>query len=66
LGPGKTVVIASFMRKRDQLIWGTGGNSIPRQHPQKLVVRWVSVSDCSRHEHSGDREGRKKSTDGHG
>jgi hypothetical protein len=54
------------MRKRDQLIRWAGGNSIPRQHPEKLVVRWVSVSDCSRHEHSGDREGRKKSTDSHG
>ena len=54
------------MRKRDQLIWWTGGDSVPRQQPQKLVILRVGVSNSSRHEYSGGREGRKKWIDIHG
>jgi hypothetical protein len=59
LGARKTIVSAPFMGKGDQLVWWAGGNSVPRQQPQKLVIWRVSVSDRSRHEHSGGGEGRK-------
>jgi len=62
----KTIVVAPFMRKGDQLVWWAGGNSVPRQQPQKLVMRRVSVSDSSCHECSCGGEGRKKWTDSHG
>jgi len=54
------------MRKRDQLLRRAAGNSVPRQQPQKLVILRVSVSDSTRHEYSGGREGRKKWIDVHG
>jgi hypothetical protein len=65
-GARKTVVFAPSMRKRDQLLRRSAGNFVPRQQRQKLVVLWVSVSDCSRHEYSGGRECRKQWNDGHG
>jgi hypothetical protein len=54
------------MRKGDQLLWWAGGNSIPRQQPQELVILSIGVSNSSRHEYSGGREGRKKWFDVHG
>jgi hypothetical protein len=66
LGARKTVVVAPSMRKRDQLVRRAGGNSVPRQQPQKLVILRVSVRDSSRHEYSGGCEGRKKWFDVHG
>ncbi len=48
-GARKTVVIASFMRKGDQLLWWAGGNSVPRQQPQKLIILRVSVSNSCSH-----------------
>jgi hypothetical protein len=59
-GARKTVVVAPFMCKSDQLVWWARGNSVPRQQPQKLVILLVSVSDSTRHEYSGGRDGRKK------
>src|ERR1700685_4550566 len=43
----KAVVITTFMRKSDQLIWWAGGNAVPRQQAQKLVILRVSVSDST-------------------
>jgi hypothetical protein len=66
LGARKTLVVAPFMRKGDQLRWWAGGNSVPRQQPQKLVILRVGVSNSCRHEYSGGCEGRKKWFDVHG
>ena len=62
----KAVVITSFVRKGDQLVWWAGGNSVPRQQPQKLIILRVGVRNSSRHEYSGGCEGRKKWLDVHG
>jgi hypothetical protein len=65
-GARKSIVIAPFMRKRDQLLWWAGGNSVPRQQPQELVILRVSVSYRSRHEYRGRGEGGNKCADSHG
>ena len=63
----KAVVITTFMRKSDQLIWWAGGNAVPRQEAQKLVILRVSVGNGSRHQHNcGGSENRTERIDSHG
>jgi hypothetical protein len=55
------------MRKSDQLIWWAGGNAVPRQQAQKLVILRVSVGNGSRHQHNcGGSENRTERIDSHG
>lgn len=62
----KAVVITTFVRKSDQLIWWPGGNAVPRQQAQKLVILRVSVGDRCRHEYSCNNGGKPSDRgDGH-
>ena len=63
----QAVVITTLMRKSDQLIRWAGGNAVPRQQVQKLVILRVSVGNGCRHQHNGGgSKNRTEWIDNHG